>query len=404
MSNFKVQGNLIANNTSTNTLVSLSSLSVNEILKFTLVNTTSSFSELYNDNSFNWCDISTNSSGKYQLLAASGAQKVIVSNDYGTTWKNANIGTDLHYTGTAMSSNGQYMYLAPGSGDPINWVYKSSNYGVTWTDTLQLTLNSTRINKIRCSNDGSLVVALVAEGLYISTDYAVNWGSVNTTLANAKDIAISSNGQYITVITDSNIYQSNNYGSSFTDYIQLQPAGVWTGIAMSSNGKYQAITDFVDNSPDTGQIYVSDDFGSTWTARGVSEGWLNVAVSSDGKDLYASKSVNSGNLKTLYYSDDYGVSWNASNLTSKDIRDISISNDKNYVLVAVNTDGVYSKNGYIKIDGKLTSESLTLIHPTSTITFSNVVTSTSNATFTSPAEYIIIYVNNVQRLIPLYTI
>jgi hypothetical protein len=122
-------------------------------------------------------------------------------------------------------------------------------------------------------------------------------------------IAMSSDGQYQTSISNQTgttttgyIYVSSNYGSTWTQYI----SGVWIGIAMSNNGQYQTAI----SNP--GYIYVSSTYGSTWTQiltdasnnPITTTNWTCVAVSPDG--VYQVAGSSSG---LLYMSSDSGVSW-----------------------------------------------------------------------------------------------
>jgi len=72
----------------------------------------------------------------------------------------------------------------------------------------------------------------------------------------------------------------------------------WIDITMSSSGQY--ITAVVYG----GQIYVSNDYGATWAARGITMSWQAVAMSSSGQYQIA------GGERSVYRSTDYGVTWN----------------------------------------------------------------------------------------------
>ncbi len=106
------------------------------------------------------------------------------------------------------------------------------------------------------------------------------------------------NGKYQTaVVNNGQIYVSSDYGATWTAKDSVRN---WRGVSVSADGKYQ--TAVVNN----GQIYVSSDYGATWTAKDSVRNWRGVSVSADGK--YQTAVVNNGQI---YVSSDYGATWTA---------------------------------------------------------------------------------------------
>jgi hypothetical protein len=107
---------------------------------------------------------------------------------------------------------------------------------------------------------------------------------------------MSANGQYQSATENSGyIYISNNYGVSWT---QKATSQVWNNICMSSNGQYQTAT------ISSGYIYTSSNYGVTWTQQATSQNWYGIAMSANGQ--YQVASINNG---TLYRSVNYGQTW-----------------------------------------------------------------------------------------------
>lgn len=133
-------------------------------------------------------------------------------------------------------------------------------------------------------------------------------------------IATSGTGQYVSVINKTfnnnqgNIFVNNDYGvGDFVDTeVQAGNDGTWQSIAISQKGQYQYAV--IGASHVGANIFISNDYGSSWTDSymSVQNGWQSISVSSDGKYVSA---VQSGNLENpfggIYYSHDYGQTWNS---------------------------------------------------------------------------------------------
>ena len=91
------------------------------------------------------------------------------------------------------------------------------------------------------------------------------------------------------------IYISSDYGNTWTAKDSNRS---WNDIAMSADGRRQ--TAVVNN----GQIYVSIDFGDTWSAKDSVRNWTSIAMTADGSRQTAV--VNNGQI---YISTDFGNTW-----------------------------------------------------------------------------------------------
>ena len=117
------------------------------------------------------------------------------------------------------------------------------------------------------------------------------------------EVVMSGNGQYQTAVeattqVGSNFYGyiwiSVNYGNTWT---QKGSYRGWSFVAMSASGKYQLVTDDIT-------LWASNDYGNTWTLK-VTDFFGVVSVSSSGQ-YQSSAAYNS----YIYVSSDYGDTWN----------------------------------------------------------------------------------------------
>jgi hypothetical protein len=116
----------------------------------------------------------------------------------------------------------------------------------------------------------------------------------------------------------------------------------WSSIASSGDGsRLVAVRSDLDN-----YVYVSDDYGVSWSAREAAQGtfrsWSSVAISTNGDILIVS--THEGNI---YYSLNTGTNWNESNLgdSGLDFSSIAISGDGDYAYATVNSGRIWRASG-----------------------------------------------------------
>jgi len=263
--------------------------------------------------------MSMSDDGKYILLPIQNKQ-TLISRDYGETWSQlTGLSAQTSYYSSAMSGNGQYMYIRNGS-----TAYRSSNYGVSWSAFTGVVLNdvlcgtalsstgsyivyagrdSNNVSQVYLSTDSgatwnsvatfptantSFSVAMSSTGQYISalstnsyvivsSDYGANW-SIKSALTSCAQLAVSSTGQYQTVISSSSIFVSSDYGNTFSNtYFGVAGTG-FTAITMIGTGEYQYAVNGTDN-----KLYRSDDYGLSWSILSSNSAPSNTIVSKDGK-------------------------------------------------------------------------------------------------------------------------
>ena len=104
-------------------------------------------------NQFTNIDIS--SDGKYQTATNQSDNTLYRSTDYGNNW--APVTSDVIYQiSISLSSSGQQQVIASSSDFGAGTIYKSNNYGITWTQT-NIVTNSWIYANI--SGDGSIITA-----------------------------------------------------------------------------------------------------------------------------------------------------------------------------------------------------------------------------------------------------
>jgi hypothetical protein len=118
-------------------------------------------------------------------------------------------------------------------------------------------------------------------------------------------IAMSSDGMHQTAgLNSGQLYVSHDYGST---WVFAGPSAAWADIDMSNDGKYQTAVAYGT------QIYVSSDWGTTWLPNGPGANWGCVSVSGDGK--YQTAGVNTSGMfggGQLYLNQNYGIGvWTA---------------------------------------------------------------------------------------------
>ena len=287
----------------------------------------------------NFVDIAMSYSGQYIIILTNYANsfntnyprsKVVVSQDYGSTWTESYNFVNLeYYTGTpksvAISGNGAHMMVLYSNGKII----KNSQYGYSqgWSIEAYPGFNSSNPGVINFSHGGIswdgryrwAVADANGDGKFAvmsSADYGSGYLTLNSLgLSYGYDftsMSVSATGQYI-MYTSSNgdFWLSNAYGSS-ASFTNLASSVGRTAILadMNFDASYMACIG------SDGILYTSTNYGSTWQNKGefmsafmdleVSSGNANPSVPSNppygtflynecsGCDLYAIRADGNG--------------------------------------------------------------------------------------------------------------
>jgi hypothetical protein len=157
--------------------------------------------------------------------------------------------------------------------------------------------------------------------LYVSSDYGATWVQ-KSIYAYWYKVAISDDGVYCLAVANGEAWKSVNSGNTWTQITNFpSPAGSstqsqnFTGAALSSNGQYQTIVTRSSQFPDGSYyaiIYTSSDYGSSWTARNANGTYTNtnytcVTMTSNGQ--YQWVGYKQGSFYYIYESQNFGVGW-----------------------------------------------------------------------------------------------
>jgi photosystem II stability/assembly factor-like uncharacterized protein len=207
--------------------------------------------------------------------------------------------------------------------------------------------------------------------LYISSNYGQTWTKKDEIGQGYwSKVANSDNGQYALAVDLNNcVYKSSDYGNTWTKITNYPSPFVWVDVpskqnfkscALSSNGQVQVITmtttGFPRNDPPYvgqlrafGYMYISYDYGSTWTIRSaiqndpydydLRESYNSVDVSASGGVIVVEVKP-AGGVVAMYRSFDSGSSWAESFFTSNNpsFKQISMTADGGEVVAASYSD------------------------------------------------------------------
>jgi len=312
-----------------------------------------------------WYSICMSANGQYQSACISGAADsfyIYISNNYGQTWRAPSSGGPRRWQSICMSANGQYQSACVGHfKDNLNntsgYIYRSSNYGQTWTQSSSI---STYWTSICMSANGQYQSACASTGidsvinyLFTSNDYGQTWTQNVTVdvLLKWTTICMSANGQYQSAGTltsggrpiDGLIFISNDYGKTWGSNGGYN-GGNWAAIRMSANGQYQSACQ--SYSTGAGYIYVSNNYGVGWTkidtfdsvTVGGGDWWAGICISSNGQYQSACQLYGSlGAAGRICTSTDYGQTWTKNtNAPSMSWTSICMSSNGQYLSACVN--------------------------------------------------------------------
>lgn len=281
-----------------------------------------------------WSSVSISSDGSVQSILTS-TSKIYQSFDIGSTWSNKTIIGDTSWSKIDISETGKYqtattVYCLPWvSGCVSHYLYRSDDYGKTFVAVAY----SAQWTTVSLSGSGQYQAASeyadYGGNIAISSDYGLTWKTITPSGGTYWcGVVISYTGQYLTAVTDSSttFYISSNFGSSWTSITSSANLNV---VAMSSSGMYQ-----LGFQARGGYLYRSADYGNTWNVTSVSSPGT-MCLSNDGKVQVATAAG------SLYVSTDYGLTFSTQAFSgSWQLLDISSSGD--YIVGAISSGNVFN--------------------------------------------------------------
>lgn len=209
--------------------------------------------------------------GQYQIAGVNGGylDNLYRSTNYGATWSVIG-GFTGFWDRVAISGSGQYQL----SGSSIDgYLYVSSNYGANWT--AKTSLGTNWYNSFAISGNGQYQYAYSSGDsnypanphTFISSNYGSNWSILTTgpnfgVAGNRPSISTNETGQYVTIGKDNTVYVSSNYGASFT-LVSLPSSAFISNVKMVSSGQIQILS--ISSSQSSPAYYISYNYGTTWS-------------------------------------------------------------------------------------------------------------------------------------------
>jgi photosystem II stability/assembly factor-like uncharacterized protein len=226
--------------------------------------------ELSDDSDAVMQDITMSADGKV-IVVCYNAWTIYYSTNAGSTWTMSNA-LSLNWWGIASSSTGQYVvavtngYSDYGTQITGGYIFVSSDYGATWKNASAPYYSYSSVSS---DTTGQYLLATLENAVIQSSDYGMTWTRtiISQGYLDTVSSASSSSGQYLYVASseaysESQIMYSTNGGTTW-NVSTASPTVTWSSVSCDSTGQY--LTGTVMN----GEVYVSSDYGMTWTSAGI---------------------------------------------------------------------------------------------------------------------------------------
>jgi Secretion system C-terminal sorting domain len=265
-------------------------------------------------------------------VQVSNAQWVQVLNGIGSVNSLA-VNVNTIFAGTSTNSGG---------------VHKSTNYGLTWTQT---SLNSQDFRSLAVNGNNIYAGSYSGNGVYKSTDNGTSWTQTSLNNQIIRTLAVSGNNVYAGSFNGNGLYKSTDNGTSWTQ-TSFNNQNV-RSMAVNGNNIYVGS----GNTPGTG-VYLSTDNGTSWIQTPLNNlPVLSLAV--NGSNVFAGPFGISPS--GIYKSTNNGTSWSQTSLNNVDVYSLAVNG--NNVFAGTIDYGVYvsTDNGTSwtqRIEGLSTSNTI----------------------------------------------
>lgn len=224
------------------------------------------------------------------------ARELWKSTNFGVSWTQQTSPPDFSNANPnriRVSADGKYQLITDGRTNGLGKLYRSTDYGVTWTSKNLTTVTGT-VGSVAISSNGAIQFAEISGtseglltntgsgGIYLSTDYGVNFNRVNTTDP-IWNMSCDATGRIVAATTNTGVLTSRDYGQTWKD---ITIAGA-TAVSVCPGGNIIWIGCI--NQASTAQLYYSEDYGQTFVVANqnplgsyISTNYLTIATNHDG--------------------------------------------------------------------------------------------------------------------------
>jgi len=259
-----------------------------------------------------WRCLATSADGM-KLVAGASSGPIQLSTDGGVTWTDGPVSGA--WSSVACSWDGNHLVATTSSALGSSRLLTSADGGETWT----VRDDQHEWSKVAMSANGDIVFALGDGQIFTSLQYGANIALCNDVFT-FTSIACNASGSQVVACADNEQLQlSQNYG---TDWLAVESARHWSGVACSADGMTLAAADLGSGEGNDGQVYVSSTSGFIWSPTGPGRSWTQVVCSTDGMRMAALAN------NQIYFSPDGGLNWL-----------LQSANDASWAFVAINATG-----------------------------------------------------------------
>ena len=256
------------------------------------------------------------------------------------------------FSSVSLSASGKYQTAITDVMTQNNadmYLYVSSDFGNTWNGVQSIPKIVFNYLSLSASGQYQTAVALgtnpppiYGDFIYVSSDFGVTWTKSNSLKNMWYCVSLSASGQYQTAVAKGIqaeddrppgdfIYVSSDFGVTWTSK-SLQK--IFTSVSLSASGQYQ--TAVAENDEVGDFIYVSNDFGENWTQLSAPQKqWKSVSLSASGQyqTAVALGIPNPGEppFGFIYVSIDFGNTWTPSNSPEKQWNGVSVSGSGQHI-------------------------------------------------------------------------
>jgi len=277
--------------------------------------------------------------------SADGIRLVALCDNNGGIYMSTNSGADWFLTSApvrewyrvASSGDGTTLVACCYGNGSLIGIYNSTNMGATWVQRTGVFFPlNVGFQAFAGSTNGMLWMGAAAgpNWIYTSTNYGVTWQKSGSDPGTWTGAACSADGGILYAAGSGYVYASTNGGATWTLKIAAFVQATGATVATSADGR--TILWATGGGANGGGIFTSTNAGTTWRTNIVSHaGLTSTAVSADGRRMVALDDI------WNYFSTDAGQNWTSNRIASATLTSVATSADGRLLVAAVTNGGVY---------------------------------------------------------------